>query len=117
MERPGAYAVILRRGEVLVVQWEGRLYLPGGGIDPQEGTFAALHPECLPECLEETGWRIRVERRLSAFQRRLYASDVDLWLRKTCFIYLCASGAPHQRPYSARVPPRLDACRRRGNPR
>ena len=38
VERPGAYAVILRRGEVLVVQWEGRLYLPGGGIDPQEGT-------------------------------------------------------------------------------
>ena len=84
VERPGAYAVILRRGEVLVVQWEGRLYLPGGGIDPHEGTLAALHRECL----EETGWRIRVERRLGAFQRYLYASDIDLWLRKLCSIHL-----------------------------
>jgi 8-oxo-dGTP diphosphatase len=69
---------------VLVVQWEGRLYLPGGGVDAGESTLAALHRECL----EETGWRIRVERRLGAFQRYLYARDLDLWLRKVCSIYL-----------------------------
>ena len=83
-ERPGAYAVIRRGGEVLVVRWEGKLYLPGGGLDAGESTRAALHRECL----EETGWRIRVERRLGAFQRYLYARDLDLWLRKVCHVYL-----------------------------
>ena len=84
VERPGAYAVVRRRGEMLVVQWQGQLYLPGGGMDAGEGTLAALHRECL----EETGWRIRVERRLGAFQRYVYATDLDLWLRKVCHIYL-----------------------------
>jgi DNA invertase Pin-like site-specific DNA recombinase len=38
VERPGVYAVIRIRGEVLVVQWRSQHYLPGGGIDPGEGS-------------------------------------------------------------------------------
>jgi 8-oxo-dGTP diphosphatase len=84
VERRGVYAVIRRDGEVLVVQWEGQLHLPGGGIDAGEGTLPALHRECL----EETGWRIRAERRLGTFQHYLYAADLGLWLRKICHVYL-----------------------------
>ena len=70
-ERPGAYAVVRDGGDVLVTeQSEPRreFQLPGGGIDPGEGALRALHRECL----EETGWRIRVLRRLGATARELY---------------------------------------------
>ena len=67
VDRPGAYALIRDGGDLLLTEQsapEREFQLPGGGIDPGEGTLAALHRECL----EETGWRIRVERRLGAFQ-------------------------------------------------
>jgi 8-oxo-dGTP diphosphatase len=86
-ERPGAYAVILDGRDVLVTeQAEPRpeFQLPGGGLDPGEGMLRALHRECL----EETGWRIRVLRRLGAFQRFAYMPEYDLWARKICHIYL-----------------------------
>jgi 8-oxo-dGTP diphosphatase len=63
---------------------ERQYYLPGGGIDPDEGTLAALHRECL----EETGWKIHVERRLAAFQAYTFASDLDTWLHQVCHVYL-----------------------------
>jgi 8-oxo-dGTP diphosphatase len=112
VERPGAYAVIRNRGKVLMVEWQGQLYLPGGGIDPGEGTLAALHRECL----EETGWRIRVERRLGAFQRYLYAADLDVWLRKVCHVYLARPalriGGPTQPGHCAVWMPVGDAATR-----
>ena len=56
----------------------------GGGIDSGEGAMRALHRECL----EEIGWRIRVVRRLGAFQRFTYMPEYDLWARKVCHVYL-----------------------------
>jgi 8-oxo-dGTP diphosphatase len=87
IERPGAYAVIREGGDVLVTEQEApkREYqLPGGGIDAGEGALRALHRECL----EETGWRIRVLRRLGAFQRFAFMPEYDAWARKVCHIYL-----------------------------
>ena len=60
--------MVRRRSEVLVVQWQGQLHLPGGAIGVDEATLAAHR-----ECLEEIGWRIRVEG-LGALRRYLYAS-------------------------------------------
>jgi 8-oxo-dGTP diphosphatase len=86
--RHGAYGIVRDGRDVLITeQAEPRreFQLPGGGIDPGEGPVQALHRECL----EETGWRIRVERRLGAFQRFTYMPEYDLWAHKICHIYLC----------------------------
>lgn len=97
--RPGAYAVIREGQDLLVTEQTAPLrefQLPGGGIDGGEGALAALHRECL----EETGWRVRVLRRLGAFQRFCYMPDYDLWARKVCHVYLCRPvlrlGAPSE---------------------
>ncbi len=85
--RPGAYAIIRAGGDVLVTEQAEpvpEFQLPGGGIDPGESPIAALHRECR----EETGWRIRVLRRLGAYQRFTYMPEYDLWARKVCHIYL-----------------------------
>lgn len=86
--RPGAYAVIRDGGDVLLTEQAEpvrEFQLPGGGLDPGEGPIRALHRECL----EETGWRIAVLRRLGAFQRYTYMPEYDLWARKVCHVYLC----------------------------
>ncbi|MEM8787428.1 MAG: NUDIX hydrolase [Pseudomonadota bacterium] len=87
-DRPGAYAVI-RHGEGLLLTEQARpvleVQLPGGGIDPGEGPVQALHREVL----EETGWRVRVLRRLGAYCRFAYMPEYDLWARKIAHIYLC----------------------------
>ena len=113
-DRPGAYAVIREGGDVLVTeQLEPRreFQLPGGGIDPGEGALHALHRECL----EETGWRIRVLRRLGAFQRYAYMPEYDLWARKVCHIYLArpvrrlgAPAEPGHRAIWMPIPTALD---------
>jgi len=90
-DRPGAYAVILDGARLLVTEQAEpgpELQLPGGGIDPGETPLQALHREAL----EETGWRLRVRRKLGVYQRFAYMPDYDLWARKICHIYLCAPG-------------------------
>lgn len=95
--RPGAYGIIRDGGDVLITEQRApqpEFQLPGGGIDPGEGAVRALHRECR----EETGWSIRVLRRLGAFQRYTYMPEYDLWARKICHIYLCRPGLRHGAP-------------------
>lgn len=103
-ERAGAYAVLEREGRLLVTFQERPLaefQLPGGGIDPGEGAIQALHREVR----EETGWSIRISRRLGVYQRYTYMPDYDLWARKLCHIYLgrptLCHGAPTEEYHSA----------------
>ena len=87
VERPGAYAVIRDGPDVLVTEQaapEREFQLPGGGIDAGESPLAALHRECR----EETGWRIRVLRRIGAYQRYAYMPEYGLWAHKVCTVYL-----------------------------
>ena len=87
-DRPGAYGVLQRGGDVLVTFQslpKPEYQLPGGGIDPGETPVRALHREVF----EETGWGIQVLRRLGAFQRYTYMPEYDLWARKVAHIYLC----------------------------
>ncbi|MBN2907329.1 MAG: NUDIX hydrolase [Rhodobacteraceae bacterium] len=95
--RPGAYAVLARGGSLLLTHQrepEPEFQLPGGGIDPGESPLGALHREVF----EETGWRIRVDRRLGAFRRFTYMPEYDLWAEKLCTIYLARPIRPHGQP-------------------
>lgn len=85
--RPGVYAIILQRSSLLATyQAEPvpELQLPGGGIDPGEDPIPALHREVF----EETGWHIRIRRRLGAYRRFTYMPEYDKWAEKICTIYL-----------------------------
>lgn len=104
IDRRGVYAVIREGRDLLLTEQASpgpELQLPGGGIDPGEGTLAALHRECL----EETGWRIQVQRRLGAFQRYTYMPEYRIWARKVCHIYLARPvlrlGPPTEAGHSA----------------
>ncbi|MEO0911681.1 MAG: NUDIX hydrolase [Pseudomonadota bacterium] len=98
--RPGAYAIILEGGRILVTEQDGdrlpepEIQLPGGGIDPGESPVGALHREAL----EETGYRLHGLRRLGAYQRFTYMPDYDLWARKICHIYAATAGPRHGPP-------------------
>ena len=102
--RPGVYAILLRRGDVLLThqaQPVPEFQLPGGGIDPGEQPLAALHREVF----EETGWSISAPRRLGAFRRFTYMPEYDLWAEKVCVVYLArpvrALGAPSEAHHMA----------------
>ena len=89
--RPGAYAVLVRDGKVLLTHQSEpapEYQLPGGGIDPGEHPIPALHREIA----EETGWRVGQLRRLGAFRRFTYMPEYDLWAEKLCHIYLGRPG-------------------------
>lgn len=84
--RPGAYAVLVRDGLVLLTHQARPVpeyQLPGGGIDPGEDILPALHREIL----EETGWSAGRLVRLGAFRRFTYMPDYDLWAEKVCQVY------------------------------
>ena len=86
--RPGVYGVVLHGDNVMLTHQvlpESEVQLPGGGIDPGESALQALHRECL----EETGWKIQIDRRLGSYQRFTYMMDYEFWAQKICHIYLC----------------------------
>ncbi len=85
--RPGAYAVLVRNGQVLLTHQnapEPEFQLPGGGVDPGESPIPALHREIF----EETGWRAGPLRRIGAFRRFTFMPEYDLWAEKVCQVYL-----------------------------
>lgn len=85
--RIGAYAVITgSRGILLTYEaiGEGEWQLPGGGVDPGESPVRAL----AREAVEETGWRIAVGPRLTAYQRFSEMEGYGFHARKVCLIHV-----------------------------
>ncbi|MEM7683900.1 MAG: NUDIX hydrolase [Pseudomonadota bacterium] len=83
-DRPGVYGILAGAdGMLLLVDQDGELQLPGGGIDPGESPLQALHREVR----EETGWRIADPVRIGAFQRFAWLPDYQFWARKVQAIY------------------------------
>lgn len=75
--RPGVYCILLREGSVLTTFQSNPIpefQLPGGGIDQGEHPITALHREVR----EETGWRIKVQKRLGCYKRFTYMPEYDL---------------------------------------
>ena len=86
-ERQGIYAIVPRGGLMLLTHQSEpvpEFQLPGGGVDPGEFPLAAL----IRETLEETGWKVRIERRIGAYRRFTHMPEYGTWARKTCRIYL-----------------------------
>jgi 8-oxo-dGTP diphosphatase len=90
--RPGAYAVLLRGGRVLLTEQATpdlrEIQLPGGGIDPGEAVLPAL----AREVMEETGWTCRIDRRLGTFRHFTWMPDYGLHAEKLCHVYLGRPG-------------------------
>ena len=85
--RPGAYAILMLNGHVLVTFQKSpreELQLPGGGIDPGESAVRALHREVF----EETGYRLAAPRRLGAHRRFVWMPEYRKHAEKVCHIYL-----------------------------
>ena len=96
LPRPGAYAVLLRAGDILLTLQEdggeGRpeVQLPGGGLDPGESPLRALHREVR----EETGWSLASPRRLLTYRRYRFMPEYGLWADKVCHLYLARPARP-----------------------
>jgi 8-oxo-dGTP diphosphatase len=117
--RPGVYAILLRGDSILVTHQSApvpEFQLPGGGIDKGEQPIPALHREVR----EETGWCIRVDRRLGAFRRFTHMPEYGFWAEKLCTIYLATPvrrlGPPTEAGHVAVWLPVYDALTRLGNP-
>ena len=97
-DRRGAYGILTGPdGMLLLVEQDGELQLPGGGIDPGESPIQALHREVR----EETGWRIADPKRFYAFQRFVYMPDYGYWGHKVQSIYLARAIYPLHPPLEA----------------
>ncbi len=117
--RPGVYAVLAQGDSLLAtVQMDPgpEIQLPGGGIDPGEHPITALHREVM----EETGWRIAINRKLGTFRRFTFMPEYDLWAEKVCTLYLARPvrrlGPPTEPGHTAIWLPLRDAPRLLGNP-
>ncbi|MDE0113592.1 MAG: NUDIX hydrolase [Albidovulum sp.] len=107
-ERVGAYAILPRDDLVLITHQAEPLpefQLPGGAVDCGETLLAALHREVL----EETGWRIRVDRMLCSYMRYTYLPEYEFWARKVCHVFLALPvrkvGPPEEKFHSAHWAP------------
>lgn len=102
--RPGAYAVLIRDGLILLTHQQQpvpEFQLPGGGIDPGEGPIRALHREVF----EETGWTISSPVRIGAYRRFAYMPEYDLFAAKLCEVWVARPilrlGPPSEPGHSA----------------
>ena len=78
---------------------------PAAASTPARARSRALHRECR----EETGWRIRVLRRIGAYQRYAYMPEYGLWAHKVCAVYLARPVRRLGAADRARPPGDLDA--------
>ena len=93
--RPGIYGLILVGKQILLTEQNGKeIQLPGGGIDKGEHYLRAL----IREVTEETGWKIKPERRVGFFHRYVYMPEYRKWAHKVSHIHFCRGIYPTSLP-------------------
>lgn len=93
-DRPGAYGVALSEERLLVVEFQRRLYLPGGPLQAGEVPEEALRREVLAETGHE------VVRGVPLAQAMQYVSSSDGYLNKICSFFAVEVGPKVRNYYS-----------------
>jgi 8-oxo-dGTP diphosphatase len=93
-DRPGAYGVTLGEGRLLVVEFQRRLYLPGGALLEGEVPEETLRREVL----EETGHEIA--RAVPLGQAKQYVKSSEGYFNKTCAFFALEVGPKVRNYYS-----------------
>lgn len=89
--RPGAYGVVVRDGQILVVRGpSGRWHLPGGGLEPNETVDEALRREIL----EETGYVVASSERLGIANQYQVIENNEPVLKQCHFFAVELTGDP-----------------------
>jgi 8-oxo-dGTP diphosphatase len=82
-DRPGAYALIVRDGALLIVDENSGWFLPGGGLEDGESPVDALHREML----EETGFQIRAPEAITRVCQYMISQSEHTAYAKDCHIF------------------------------
>lgn len=93
-DRPGAYGVVVSEGRLLVVEYQRRLYLPGGALQQGEVPEETLRREVL----EETGHE--VARGVPLAQAKQYVRSPDGYFNKICAFFAIEVGLKVRNYYS-----------------
>jgi 8-oxo-dGTP pyrophosphatase MutT (NUDIX family) len=109
--RPGGYAVIVRGGELAVVETPSGLFLPGGGCEAGEDAAAAAVREAFEEC----GLRIELGLPLGVADELVHSRSEARHWRKRCSFFLARATAQEgacEVDHELRWLPRADALER-----
>ena len=86
--RPGAYAFIVKDHQILLVDIDGRIYLPGGGLEKNETLKEGLKRELL----EETGYEIIIHEQVAEANQYLYSNFHKTYFKKLGTFFHCSLG-------------------------
>jgi len=98
-ERPGAYAIIREPvgPRLLIVETPFGLYLPGGGLEPDEAIEACLRREVL----EETGYDIAVGQEIARAAQYRISNRKSAAFNKLCQFFLAEIRGDPMQPSEA----------------
>jgi len=91
IDRPGAYAVILKNDMLLAIEKPDGYFLPGGGIDPGETKEIAL----LREIFEETGHQGKIISYLGVANQYVQSHKYGA-INKKCHYFICEVDTNYQ---------------------